>query len=58
MGFHGMMNVALRPAGALRYIVLIPVTTKWSFFQPNRAQVYARSCSVSLSHFLSVRLLI
>lgn len=37
---YGMTNVALPRAGAadLRYMVLILVTTKWSFCQPHRAQ--------------------
>ena len=32
---------------ALRCMVLILVSTKWSFCRPNRAQTYARCCSVS-----------
>jgi hypothetical protein len=47
VGLDGMTNVALPAPQALRYMVLILVTTKWSFSQPNRAQTYARCCSVS-----------
>lgn len=47
VGPDGMTDVALPfPASqALRYIVLILVSTKWSFCRPNRAQTYARCCS-------------